>query len=289
LSSLLRESSWGAPFESHFIVKFLGKLPSYEPLDEFQNFDALVNAILRQRAIQQRRPQLDPAQLFSRLQEKSYRMVTDEICYQISRQRKSDALSWGDKTPAYTLEAEALIELFPEAYFIYLTRDGRDVALSLMKKRWGPGNAYACARMWRQYIDKKATIQSLLTTGNLTLVRYEDLLRDPDGEIERIYDFLGESCPPEEIGQLVQSTRRGNYDKWKTQMSAEDLETFEKVAADALQSAGYEVRHEQAGVAGWKVAGYLATDWLKRARHKVALNTVDSFAIRFLGKDPFRD
>ena len=47
----------------------------------------------------------------------------------------------GDKTPSYAFHIAAISRLLPEARFIHLVRDGRDVALSLRDVWFGPGNA----------------------------------------------------------------------------------------------------------------------------------------------------
>jgi hypothetical protein len=44
----------------------------------------------------------------------------------------------GDKTPLYALEMPAIRRLLPEARFIHVIRDGRDVALSLRKTWFTP-------------------------------------------------------------------------------------------------------------------------------------------------------
>jgi hypothetical protein len=48
---------------------------------------------------------------------------------------------WGDKTPSYSLHMTLIQSLMPEARFIHLIRDGRDVALSYRGLWFGPGNS----------------------------------------------------------------------------------------------------------------------------------------------------
>jgi hypothetical protein len=44
---------------------------------------------------------------------------------------------WGDKS-AYLAEMDAVQAVLPEAVFVHLIRDGRDVALSIRPLYWGP-------------------------------------------------------------------------------------------------------------------------------------------------------
>src|SRR4051794_37604907 len=55
---------------------------------------------------------------------------------------------WGDKTPHYVHHVDALVELWPDARFVVLVRDGRDVAVSVRPLPFGPNNAWAAAQWW---------------------------------------------------------------------------------------------------------------------------------------------
>ena len=45
---------------------------------------------------------------------------------------------WGDKTPGYARHMPSIERALPEARFVHLIRDGRDVALSVIPLAWGP-------------------------------------------------------------------------------------------------------------------------------------------------------
>ena len=47
------------------------------------------------------------------------------------------ATRWGDKNPSYVKHVDYLLQLFPNARCIFITRDGRDVALSWMNTPFG--------------------------------------------------------------------------------------------------------------------------------------------------------
>jgi len=99
----------------------------------------------------------------------------------------------GDKTPHYFEIVPELATLFPDAAFIYLVRDGHDVAISWIDAGWQryyqPGfewpRAMACLRR-----DRLAYPNRVLD------VRYENLLRHPEQTVRRICDFLEEQYEP---------------------------------------------------------------------------------------------
>jgi hypothetical protein len=53
---------------------------------------------------------------------------------------RSGKSRWGDKTPDYVLHISDIAETLPEAHFIHIIRDGRDVGLSLRQCWFAPGH-----------------------------------------------------------------------------------------------------------------------------------------------------
>jgi hypothetical protein len=96
----------------------------------------------------------------------------------------------GDKTPHYFTIVPELLTLYPDAKFIYLVRDGRDVAISWIDAGWqryyDPGFEWpsAIAAMRRDRVTYP---------GHVLEVRYEDLIRQPAQIARTICTFLGEA------------------------------------------------------------------------------------------------
>ena len=95
---------------------------------------------------------------------------------------------WADKTPYYVGELDRVKRVFPEARIVNLVRDGRDVALSLLRVPFGPGNVWAAARQWRAAVDAGDTASARYGEDVLT-IRYEDLVSGPEPVVRRVCEF----------------------------------------------------------------------------------------------------
>lgn len=100
-----------------------------------------------------------------------------------------------DKTPRYHLVADELLRLFPEARFVFLWRHPLAIAASLIDS-WNGGrwnlDAYA--------VDLYAGVERLTATfaaagERAAEVRFEDLVRTPEVELDRVVSWLG--LPPD--------------------------------------------------------------------------------------------
>ena len=93
---------------------------------------------------------------------------------------------WGDKTPRYVFDMVLLHNLLPEARFIYLIRDGRDVFASV-RDLWFGANSADQARRWvKTMIWARRQAQQL---PHYLEVRYEALVRKPVDTLRRVCAF----------------------------------------------------------------------------------------------------
>jgi hypothetical protein len=138
---------------------------------------------------------------------------------------------WGDKTPYYALHLDKLISWWPDAKFIHLVRDGRDVALSLFGRRhdFSAYNIYYAAQYWQHYVDTCRKQGMKLPAGQYLEIRYEDILNDKEAAMQIICDFIGEPMPntlhPEvrpqtANAQKLKCVNKNNQGKWRQVLSA---------------------------------------------------------------------
>lgn len=117
---------------------------------------------------------------------------------------RSGGRRWIDQTPMYTLMADDLAELFPDAQFVHILRDGRDVVESMVHflsrfdgrpeaRRHVPAWAAdfdASCRTWVDYVAHAARFAAD-HPGRTTTVVNDDLAADPAGGFAELFAFLG--------------------------------------------------------------------------------------------------
>jgi hypothetical protein len=159
---------------------------------------------------------------------------------------------WGDKTPYYVLHMDKLLEWFPDAQFIHLIRDGRDVALSLFARRddFGVYNTYFAAKYWEQFVNGGRALGRTLPQGTYLEIRYEDILQYQEASVRKVCHFLGEEYSDAvvnfkkagQIGKtplLQQPVQADNAGKWRSQLTSAQIQTFERTAGVTLAECGY--------------------------------------------------
>ena len=162
---------------------------------------------------------------------------------------------WGDKTPDYARHLAKVRRIFPDARFVHLIRDGRDVAASLARVPWYRGSVARAAHDWVKSVRRARTAG--LRRDEYLEVRYEDLVADPETALRRVCAHLGEEWSeamldyPDRAGEKVperrsvwhERTRRPVSDErvgaWRRELTPSDLWTFERVAGDLLDELGY--------------------------------------------------
>ncbi|MBA2763633.1 MAG: sulfotransferase [Thermoleophilaceae bacterium] len=165
---------------------------------------------------------------------------------------------YADKTPKYVKDIPRLSSLFPEARFVHIIRDGRDVALSFKDLTWGPNGPIEAALRWRGWVELGRAAGRDLGEGRYLEVSYEDLAADPEPVLRRICDFLelefseqmfryvdkaeeiiGANYYPEGHARIRMPPTKGLRD-WREHMDRADLIKFELVAGDLLDELEYE-------------------------------------------------
>jgi hypothetical protein len=107
------------------------------------------------------------------------------------------------KSPTHTCRIKTLLEIFPDARFVHIVRDPRIVfpsTVHLWKSLWTahglqqPNFQGIEEYVYRNFLhlyEKLEQDENLISPERFHELRYEDLVRDPLGETERLYDKFG--------------------------------------------------------------------------------------------------
>lgn len=166
---------------------------------------------------------------------------------------------YADKTPRYVTRIADLAELFPEARFLHLVRDGRDVALSMADAfERGPQNAVQAALHWAQAVAAGRAQGEALGPDRYRELSYERLLEEPEAAVREICEFTRLPFEPAmlEPGRVADRVIAG-YPRaevhanlaepfvrrrdWRGEMSAAEAGRFELVAGRELAAFGYPI------------------------------------------------
>lgn len=269
------------PGESHFAVSFGTRRREFERADGFA-VEAFLWDLLRHWGF--RRWELPEEDVRAAFAERPPSTVAEGVRLAFAIYARSRGkLRYGDKTPGFVLHVSLLAELFPEARFVHLIRDGRDVALSYLDTDFGVATLTDAAIYWDRFVRAGRTAGNALQPGRYLEVRYEDLVADVDSTMRRVCDHIDLPFDPQmlryferpsgldglshaEHHQNVSLPPTSGLRDWRTQMNSADVALFEALAGDLLTDLGYERATERPGVR--------ATALAARARAGLAVRRV---------------
>lgn len=153
----------------------------------------------------------------------------------------------GDKTPYLILRSDWLQALFPEAKYIYVMRDGRDVVLSRMKAF--NESIEEAANRWLWAIKEYEKLKR--KSRNVYLVKYEDLVSNTEQTLLEITKFLevspGDHSNLVALGDdklkhhsnLSKPITIESIGKWRQDLSIQNQQRLNKKLLKPLLSYGY--------------------------------------------------
>lgn len=121
---------------------------------------------------------------------------------------RSEGKRWVDQSPTYTAMADAIAELFPEALFLHIMRDGRNVVQSMINSGFGTawaGDFTEACRTWAWFVDQ-AVMFGTRHPARYLAVPYQFLAESPQGCFRGILDFIDAEFN-EGPGEFIRSRR----------------------------------------------------------------------------------
>jgi hypothetical protein len=116
-----------------------------------------------------------------------------------------------EKTPNHVYWVPEILEVFPNARFIHVLRDARDVTASMLAasktfgKNWAPRHAFVAAHRWVSHVTAAKEAQKKLRPDQFYEMRYENLRSDPAKELRSLTKFLNLDWVDTELLNAIES------------------------------------------------------------------------------------
>jgi hypothetical protein len=174
---------------------------------------------------------------------------------------------WADNSPEELLHAVTIKKTLPDALFIHMIRDGRDVSLSLDARPhkwvrpfpWDRQKSLLVTGVFWEWMVQGGRRQGRSLGSDYIEVRFEDLQAEPRVTLERLGEFIQHDLDYDRIMRVgIGSVSEPNTSfkgdsgspvgRWKKKMSTEKLAMFEELAGAALKDLGYPLSSEGSAV-----------------------------------------
>jgi hypothetical protein len=144
--------------------------------------------------------------------------------------RRRNRATWVESTPTNAQAAPTLHSLFPSMRLIHLIRDGRDVACSVPKRRWGPTTIEDSLEWWARNLALAERGTAQVPDESVLTIRLEDFVRDRREETyARMLEFLELPDDPRmrRWFEGKMSGGRAHLGRWRSELSRDERARLE--------------------------------------------------------------
>ncbi|MDP9427340.1 MAG: sulfotransferase [Actinomycetota bacterium] len=212
---------------------------------------------------------------------------------------------YGDKTPGHVVRIALLAELFPEARFVHIVRDGRNSWLGYRDRGFGPASLPEAAFNWKGRVSRGRAAGLALGAGRYQEVRYEDLIDRPAETLAPLCRFLDLEFEEDMLRYyeraetvlagmgtagrtafegIAQRPTRDMRD-WRDGLNRDEVALFDAIAGDLLADLGYERTESRPSPSMRLVVGRAWLGWQSRR----ASSQVKSLSRRLRRRSPQHD
>ena len=269
-SNLLRllldsHSRISIPHPPHIMRYFAPLEAGYGDLSDRRNLQRLTQDVLRliERQIHPWESLPDPDLIVSSAKPKDLFGIF--VAIYDWHQQESGKARWGCKSTFMIHHVDRILDRFPDAKFIWLIRDPRDVAASSRESVFNPCHPYLTAKLWCEQQRIGLEQEERLPKTNWIRLYYEDLTAEPEQKLQELCEFLEEDFESDMLrywekpaaklsASLSQSwantaspvlrNRAGNYRK---KLSETDIRLVEEAAGETMSQLGYRLDFELSG------------------------------------------
>jgi len=234
-------------------------IPRFGRFDKLENRKKMMETWVRSKGF--RRSGLDAAELTEKVLAECktggdfMRIIMDEVAHRQKVRR------WAVYDPDNVLHVARIKKDIPEALFVHIIRDGRDIAVSLNKM--DGFKPFPWDRKSRSIRETAVYWEWMVRTGrhhgsripdDYLEVRYEELVSDPRRTLARLGQFLDHDLDYDRIrnaglGRLSESNssfreeeagpQTTPVNRWKERLSRQEVAALEALVGPCLQELGY--------------------------------------------------
>jgi hypothetical protein len=248
-----------SPHPPHLLVVFTPLLPLYGPLDAWA-YRLLIEDVVdyvKVNPVPWEGVDLDAAEIFKNSQ--TYSLIElNRLIYQAAAAAKN-AKYWCCKSMANVHYSKDLEAADLGLKYVYLFRDGRDVAASFKKAVVGEKHVYHLAKQWTKDQEACLELERNISSDRFYKLNYEALIAAPETTVRNLCDFLNieyaenmlsfytsrTSKLTAEAGEMWSNLKKpimnNNTGTYLKAFQDDDLQIFEGIAGSVLEKLGYPV------------------------------------------------
>jgi hypothetical protein len=247
------------PHPPHIMKNFFKLEPLYSDLCKDINFKRLIQDVVK---MVQLHPypwgiKIDQDKIFRDIQERNL----INICFAIYDQylASTHKKRWGCKSTFMLYHVALIRQYHPYAKFIYMVRDGRDVAVSAKETIFNRYSVYFIAGLWKKEQEIGIYWLNKLSKSDIFLIKYEDLLNRSEETVRSLCSFLNEpyqenllnffnteeAKKSSSLSAAWKNTSspiiKHNFEKFKSKLREDEIDLFEAIAALELDYFSYKL------------------------------------------------
>ena len=248
-----------APHPPHVLQRLMPLIPNYDDLSDSTVFSQLVDDVCRLvelNPVPWEGVVLDRQDITSRCTQNSLVAVFSAVYDVLAETRGAE--TWCCKSLSNVHYIPEIDAYLPDAKYIYLYRDGRDVACSFKKAVVGQKHFYHIAQDWAKAQRAALEMRDKFDDDQFFSISYEELTGSPEQSLQAMCAFLNVDYHPSMLSfhksteakstasssslwnNVTKPIMNQNTRKFLKQASEEEVKIFELVAGDVLDKLGYE-------------------------------------------------
>lgn len=248
-----------SPHPPHILERMIPLMNNYGDLKSDDNFALLVDDVCRlveMNPVEWSGVSFDRDVVMAEAKKRSLMSVYGVVYDQYAQSQ--GAKTWCCKSLANINYVSDIEKHFNYPKYIYLYRDGRDVALSFQKAVVGEKHIYCIAKEWADTQTKALNLSKLISQERFHSISYEQLTQQPEETARSLCGFLNTNYVPAMLdfyktnearnaaessklwGNVTNPIIQNNSKKFIKEMPTDEIGIFESVAGNMLDALGYD-------------------------------------------------